>query len=97
MAFSFIKYRVDGPLAWMSLNRPEKLNAINAAMVHELNEALDLAEADEKVRVIILQGEGRAFSAGFDLGPGDNVGDEDALRAELRADFDIIMRFWNLP
>lgn len=97
MNFAVIKYAVEAPLALISLNRPDKLNAINAEMVAELNRALDAAEADEQVRVILLSGEGRAFSAGFDLESSDFAGGEEAVRAELQADFDIIMRFWNSP
>jgi enoyl-CoA hydratase len=64
-------------------------------MVAELNTALDLAERDNEVRVIMLKGEGRAFSAGFDLEMDSDVNDTEALRQELKADFDIIMRFWD--
>jgi enoyl-CoA hydratase/carnithine racemase len=65
--FSTITYETEGPLAWISLNRPEKLNVISKPMVVEINAALDLALQDEQVRVILVKGEGRAFSAGFDL------------------------------
>ena len=51
----------------ISLARPEKLNAINAAVHAALREALSAAEADEGVRCIVLTGEGRAFSSGQDL------------------------------
>ena len=64
-------------------------------MVTELNAALDLAEQDNEIRVIMLKGEGRAFSAGFDLEMNSDVNDTEALRQELKADFDIIMRFWD--
>jgi enoyl-CoA hydratase len=97
MAYRTIHYRTDGPLGWITLQRPDKLNAINAAMVAELNQALDAAEADEAVRVILLNGSGRAFSAGFDLDDSAAGADEEATRAELTADFDIIMRFWYSP
>lgn len=100
MSFEVIEYKTDGPLAHLSLNRPEKLNAINQKMVAELNEAMDLAEADDSIRSIILNGHGRAFSAGFDLDLSDDSTDEidvEALRRELRSDFDIIMRFWESP
>ncbi len=92
-------------MAWLKLNRPDKLNAVNKAMITELNAALDKAESDPQVRVILVEGSGRAFSAGFDLDMG--VGDEldhatseqlrDIMRRELRNDFDIIMRFWDSP
>jgi enoyl-CoA hydratase len=78
------------------LNRPEKLNAVNAKMVVELGHTLDQIEADDRVRVVVLCGAGRAFSAGFDLdmGEGDGI---DFIRRELHKDFDIIMRFWDFP
>lgn len=99
MSFETLLYRVDPPLGLITLNRPDKLNAINAAMVRELHKALDAAEADPKVRVIVLNGAGRAFSAGFDLGLDDGAAplDIDVLRRQLREDFDIIMRFWDSP
>jgi len=100
-----VLYAVEGPLAWLKLNRPEKLNAVSKAMIAELNSALDKAEADEHVRVILVEGAGRAFSSGFDLdmGVGDELTDASAeqtraiMRRELRNDFDIIMRFWDSP
>lgn len=106
MPYQLIRYTAEGSLAWISLNRPDKLNAINAAMIAELNDALNRAEADELVRVILLAGEGRAFSAGFDLDMGmaeetDAEGDpavlKAAMRRELTQDFNIIMRFWDCP
>lgn len=59
--------RQDGVIAWVKLNRPERLNAMNRQLVDELAEALAKAEADEATRVIILHGEGRAFCSGDDL------------------------------
>jgi enoyl-CoA hydratase len=97
VSFKTIKYSTAGRLAFISLNRPDKLNAINAEMVAELNAVLDQAEANEAVRTIILSGEGQAFSAGFDLESGDIDPGVDAVRTELQGDFDIIMRFWNSP
>jgi enoyl-CoA hydratase/carnithine racemase len=98
-AFETIRYRVDAPIARVALNRPDKLNAVNNAMVAELNVALELAERDGAVRTLLLSGEGRAFSAGFDLNAGADVPPEDVAfwRAELRRDFDLVMRFWDFP
>ncbi|AZO41907.1 enoyl-CoA hydratase/isomerase family protein [Mesorhizobium sp. M7D.F.Ca.US.005.01.1.1] len=59
--------RNDGAIAWVKLNRPERLNAMNRQLVDELAEALVRAEADEAIRVVILHGEGRAFCSGDDL------------------------------
>ena len=102
MPFTTLICETEGPLAWITLNRPEKLNAISQVMAAELNQALDQAQADDRVRVIVLKGEGRAFSAGFDLepqaAPGQTREEEiAALKRELRSDFDLIMRFWDCP
>ena len=99
MKFKTIIYEVNGPLALIRLNRPDKLNAINVLMVEELNQAMDKAENDPQVRVITLGGEGKAFSAGFDL-ESENDSDTDkeqALREELTRDFNLIMRFLDSP
>ena len=88
----------DG-LAVLTLNRPDKLNAINRPMIEALDRALDAAEADDAVRVIVVVGAGRAFSAGFDLdmGVGDDRPDPAEVRRALEDDFRIIMRFWDCP
>jgi enoyl-CoA hydratase len=89
----------DG-IAVLTLNRPDKLNAINKAMISQLGAALDAAEADASVRVIVLNGAGRAFSAGFDLDMevgGTGKPDPQAVRESLHNDFQIIMRFWDSP
>jgi 2-(1,2-epoxy-1,2-dihydrophenyl)acetyl-CoA isomerase len=57
----------SGPVAIIALARPDKLNALNAAMHLDLREALDGCEADEAIKVVVLTGEGRAFSSGQDL------------------------------
>jgi enoyl-CoA hydratase len=97
MTFETIEYEVHGAIAVLALNRPEKLNAITDSLIDELNRALDLAEADDTVRVVVLHGNGRAFSAGFDLEGGTAAGDLAFKRALLQKDFDIIMRFWDCP
>jgi enoyl-CoA hydratase/carnithine racemase len=61
--------RRDG-IATITLNRPEKLNALSADLLADLRAALDLVEADHDVRVVVLTGAGRAFSSGFDIAPG---------------------------
>lgn len=88
-----------GAVALLTLNRPDKLNAINAAMIAALDAAMDAAEADDAVRAIVVAGAGRAFSAGFDLdmGAGDGKPDPAAVRRALEEDFRIILRFWDSP
>ena len=68
MGYETILYEVTGPVATITLNRPETLNAINPQMTVELHAALDAADADAAIRSIILTGAGRAFSAGYDIG-----------------------------
>jgi enoyl-CoA hydratase len=99
MAGPLVLSERQGPVAVLTLNRPEKLNAVNAAMIDALGAALDAAEADDAVRVVVLAGAGRAFSAGFDLdmGVGDGRPDTAAVRAALEKDFGIIVRFWDSP
>jgi enoyl-CoA hydratase len=65
--FETIRYDVDGPVATVTLARPEAANAQNSRMLDELDAALDQADADETVRVVVLAGEGKHFSAGHDL------------------------------
>ena len=57
-------------LARITLNRPEKMNALTGELFEELNDCLHDLEADQSCRVIILRGAGRCFSAGYDLTPG---------------------------
>lgn len=59
--------RNEGLITWVTLNRPERLNAMNKRLVDELSEVLVEAEADDDTRVIILHGAGRAFCSGDDL------------------------------
>ena len=70
-----ILYEVDAPLATITLNRPEKMNALRNQLRGELFHALRVAESDRDVSVIIIKGNGRCFSAGYDLGGG--IGAED--------------------
>lgn len=65
-----VLYSVEGPVAKISMNRPEVLNAQDPQLLNEVMEAFDVANADDDVRVIILAGEGRSFSSGHDLGSG---------------------------
>lgn len=78
MAFTAILLEIKDGVATITLNRPEKLNAFNAAMGAELYQAFADLDADDGVRVIVVTGAGRAFSAGADLsgGGGDtfNIG-----------------------
>ena len=65
--FSTLTYAVDDRIATITLNRPERLNAINGAMPGEIRAAVEAANADDAVHVIVLKGAGKAFCAGYDL------------------------------
>ncbi|MEK3975271.1 MULTISPECIES: enoyl-CoA hydratase-related protein [unclassified Psychrobacillus] len=65
--YESIKYFVKNNVAWIVLNRPDKLNAFNAKMNEELKAAFKTASSSEEVRSILLTGEGRAFCSGQDL------------------------------
>ncbi len=88
-----------GAVALLTLNRPDKLNAINVPVIEALDAALDAAEADHAVRAIVIAGGGRAFSAGFDfdMGTGEGKPVPAEVRRALENDFRIILRFWDSP
>jgi 2-(1,2-epoxy-1,2-dihydrophenyl)acetyl-CoA isomerase len=65
--YQAIIFSTDGPIATIRLNRPEKLNAFGGPMRDEILDALDRIAADDQVRVLIVTGEGRGFSAGGDI------------------------------
>jgi methylglutaconyl-CoA hydratase len=67
MAYSFLLYEVAERVASITLNRPDKRNALNGALVAELRRAFQQAAADDAVKVIVLKGNGEAFCAGADL------------------------------
>ena len=83
------QYSVDDGIATITLNRPDKLNAYNPQMRAELHALFDETDADDKVRVVIVTGAGRAFCAGADLSSGGKTFDRNAhggdpLRESLR-------------
>ena len=65
--FETLRYEIDGPVATVTLARPEAANAQNTTMLDELDAAFDLADADDAVRVVVLAADGRHWSAGHDL------------------------------
>ena len=93
-----LTYEVNGPVALLTLNRPDKLNAIDTTMMAEMNAAMDKAEEDQSIRAIVVKANGKSFSAGFDLDDEVWSSDKDEdIRAALQNDFDTIMRFWDSP
>jgi enoyl-CoA hydratase len=64
-----VKYHREGHLGFITLNRPEKRNAMNWALWLALEQAVLAAETDKEARVVVVRGEGKTFCAGLDLGP----------------------------
>ncbi|MBH1966386.1 MAG: enoyl-CoA hydratase/isomerase family protein [Comamonadaceae bacterium] len=82
--FDFIQYERKGPVAWLTIHRPEVRNAINSQVMCELLTGIELAEDDEEVRAIVLTGAGdRAFCAGGDLQPSTQQFVRDFSRMDL--------------
>ena len=94
-----VLYEQRGPAAWITLSRPEKLNAITHAMVDDLHSALASALADDEVKLVVLTGAGRAFSAGYDIGEevADGLRGADEWRDVLARDVGIAMELWSFP
>ncbi|MCZ6645597.1 MAG: enoyl-CoA hydratase/isomerase family protein [SAR324 cluster bacterium] len=67
MPYDNLLYETRGPAAWITLNRPDAMNALNPALVAELGQAAQEAAADRAVRAVVITGAGRAFCAGADL------------------------------
>ena len=101
MSYQNVIYQKDGRIATIILNRPEKLNALSEALQREFDQALDEARGDDEVRVVIVKGAGRAFSAGYDIAP---TTPERATRAtqfrdreRLQAVLERWLRVWEFP
>ncbi len=67
MTYKFLLVQKDGPLAIVTLNRPEKRNALSIALRYEMDTCLKELEEDDEISVVIITGSGPVFSAGFDL------------------------------
>jgi enoyl-CoA hydratase/carnithine racemase len=65
--FTTMLYKTEGPLAYITLNRPEVLNAMNLAWTKDLSAICEMLAADKQVKVVVISGAGRAFCSGIDL------------------------------
>ena len=94
-----VLYERRGPAAWVTLNRPNKLNAISGEVVRRLRESWREASEDDEVKVVVLTGAGRAFSAGYDIAEEVEQEIEGAERWHdvLSEDVDLTMELWALP
>jgi enoyl-CoA hydratase len=92
MPYETIAYSLDGSTAVITLDRPEELNTIVPPMLEELDAAVTSAIRDREVKVILLQGAGRSFCAGFNFADGFAYWDEDiSTDGEWDAGRDLIM------
>jgi enoyl-CoA hydratase/carnithine racemase len=76
-----LRYHVADSVAWLTLDRPDKLNAMTSAFWGELRDAMRRADADPGVRVAVFHGEGRCFSVGGDIEGFGELADERERRA----------------
>ena len=104
METTFIDYEVEGRIATITLNRAESANAQTLPMLDDLDEAWRRAAEDDEVRVIILQANGKHFSAGHDIKGVGNEGDEPPswtlagiYAIEARRFLEYSLRWRNIP
>jgi enoyl-CoA hydratase/carnithine racemase len=105
MTSRILQVAKEGAVDWVTLNRPERLNALNPALVDELLDYFHNLYFDHSVRVVVLKGAGRAFCAGLDLkehanrrdSPVPDVGGPaEGMRAQRRI-AEIVMRMRRAP
>ncbi len=88
MAYETILYEVRERVAYITLNRPDQLNALSFQMRAELAQAFDACAADDEVRVVVLGGAGRSFCAGVDLRDGSfEESAIESVEVRVRGDF----------
>jgi len=94
-----IKYRTDEDFGILTLNRPEKRNALNPELVESIKEKLDEIEKDHDVKVIIITGEGKAFCAGADLEYLHKLQDYSTTENERDSEelADLFLKIYNFP
>ena len=102
MRYDYLIYEALERVARITLNRPEKLNALSIGLQTEIVHAAKAAEADPEIHAVILRGAGRAFSAGYDITPTAERGQMQAART-IRSDISRMEevvgrwnRLWNL-
>jgi enoyl-CoA hydratase len=88
-----VRYDLHGAVATLTLDRPDRLNAITDELAGDLQAALDRAEGDDAVRVIRLRGAGRAFCAGYDIEWGARAMEEEGTPWDPMADYRMMSRF----
>ena len=93
-------YEKQGAIAKIIINRPEKRNALNSAVIRGIDESLKMAAEDDEIRVVILTGAGeKAFTAGFDLKEAmeHNITGVVERRKDTSEEIEFFMRMWHFP
>jgi enoyl-CoA hydratase/carnithine racemase len=89
-----VEYRLRDGVAWITMNRPEVMNASNVAMKEDLGEAVAVAERDPAARVIVLTGNGKAFCSGGDRKEAA-ASTHEIYRARIRLQQQLCLAIWN--
>lgn len=99
MSYQTILYEKDATdrFATITLNRPDKMNAMNKTMVREIDAALALAVADPEVNALVITGAGRAFSAGYDLQGADYDVDIETWQEDMTENAEALLNIWRAP
>jgi enoyl-CoA hydratase len=97
--FQTILYEKDATdrFATITINRPEKLNAMDKTVIREIDRAVAVAVADEEVNALVIAGAGRSFSAGYDLQGGDFDVDIDFWREDMGENAAAWLNIWKAP
>lgn len=99
-SYEHIKVEVNRGIGVVTLDRPDKLNAINQKMLRELCDVQQWLGAADHVNAVVLNGNGRSFCVGFDLQEADAEGGVPGVlenRIDLEQDFRMLMGFWDCP
>jgi 2-(1,2-epoxy-1,2-dihydrophenyl)acetyl-CoA isomerase len=83
-----VGYGVENGVAWIRLDRPDRMNAVNGALRRGLFEAVKRAERDDAAKVVVVTGEGRAFCAGADV---RELGSREGAVEEIRGEYELIL------
>lgn len=99
MSYQTILYDKDATdrFATITLNRPDKMNAMNKTMVREIDAALARAVADPEVNALVITGAGRAFSAGYDLQGADYDVDIETWQEDMTENAEALLNIWRAP
>ncbi len=90
-----VGYQVENGVAWIRLNRPQALNAVNGELRRALADAVKRADRDEAVKVVVVTGEGRAFCAGADV---REFGNREGDVADIRGEYEFLLgRLHSMP